>query len=114
MLAMRRILATIRSAVVDKAGKLWLTSGMHITQVLQLPGFESFAALARITGVSREAARNWELIPPRRCPAIEAATAGKVTCEQLRPDLEWHQLPDGRKVAVGEAPAKPSTRKRAA
>jgi DNA-binding transcriptional regulator YdaS (Cro superfamily) len=32
--------------------------------------------------------------PPERCPAIERATSGKVTCEELRPDVRWHRVAD--------------------
>jgi DNA-binding transcriptional regulator YdaS (Cro superfamily) len=78
----------------------------------------SGAELARRAGVKPQVVSEWigggRRIPPGRCPAIEAATDGQVTCEQLRPDLEWAVLPDGRKVAVGKAPAKASGRKRAA
>lgn len=31
-------------------------------------------------------------IPAERCPAIERATAGAVTCEDLRPDVDWAVL----------------------
>lgn len=31
-------------------------------------------------------------VPAERCPAIEAATGGAVTCEELRPDVAWHVL----------------------
>lgn len=33
-------------------------------------------------------------IPPDRCPAIERATSGRVTCEELRPDVRWQRIPD--------------------
>jgi DNA-binding transcriptional regulator YdaS (Cro superfamily) len=49
--------------------------------------FESFAAIARVCSVTREAARKWERIPPEHCRAIEAATGGKVTVHDLRPDI---------------------------
>ena len=32
--------------------------------------------------------------PPDRCPAIERATEGRVTCEELRPDVRWQRVPD--------------------
>jgi DNA-binding transcriptional regulator YdaS (Cro superfamily) len=32
--------------------------------------------------------------PPDRCPAIERATGGRVTCEELRPDVRWQRVPD--------------------
>lgn len=33
-------------------------------------------------------------IPPDRCPSIERATGGRVTCEELRPDVRWQRVPD--------------------
>lgn len=42
---------------------------------------------------------NWTLdgrtVPAERCEAIEAITEGKITCEHLRPDLDWTRV-DGR------------------
>lgn len=32
--------------------------------------------------------------PPDRCPDIERATAGRLTCEHLRPDVRWQRVPD--------------------
>ncbi|MCL2656846.1 MAG: helix-turn-helix domain-containing protein [Betaproteobacteria bacterium] len=31
-------------------------------------------------------------LPAERCPAIERATGGAVTCEELRPDVDWAYL----------------------
>lgn len=33
--------------------------------------------------------------PADRCHAIEHATGGQVTCEELRPDVVWLRVPDG-------------------
>ena len=33
-------------------------------------------------------------IPDERCPEIEFATSGAVTCEELRPDVTWFRVPD--------------------
>jgi len=33
-------------------------------------------------------------IPDDRCPAIEQATAGAVSCEEMRPDLHWRRIKD--------------------
>ena len=33
-------------------------------------------------------------VPPARCPAIELATAGRVTCEEMRPDITWARIKD--------------------
>jgi DNA-binding transcriptional regulator YdaS (Cro superfamily) len=42
-------------------------------------------------------------IPAERCPSLERATEGAVTCEEMRPDVCWHRAadpawphPDGR------------------
>lgn len=32
--------------------------------------------------------------PPDRCPDIERATAGRLACEALRPDVQWQRVPD--------------------
>ena len=52
--------------------------------------------LARTLGVSAAVVSTWASgarpIPPERCPSIERATAGAVTCEELRPDVDWAVL----------------------
>lgn len=65
------------------------------------------AALASALGVSRGAVPQWKdpkrRIPAEHCPKVERLTAGKVTCEQLRPDIEWDvlrlQVADHQKAA---------------
>lgn len=49
--------------------------------------------------------------PPDRCPAIERATAGRVTVQDLRPDVAWVRVadpdwphPDGRPAIDVAAP----------
>lgn len=32
--------------------------------------------------------------PMERCPDLERALEGRVTCEGLRPDVTWHRVPD--------------------
>ncbi len=59
----------------------------------------SQTALARATGVVQQQVWNWlnrdkGRTPPDRCPAIERATEGRVTCEELRPDVRWQRVPD--------------------
>lgn len=39
-------------------------------------------------------------VPVPRALEIERITHGRVTCEELRPDLKWHRLPDGTAVIV--------------
>lgn len=33
-------------------------------------------------------------VPAEHCPAVERATAGAVTCEEMRPDVRWHRVRD--------------------
>lgn len=33
-------------------------------------------------------------VPAERCPDIERATAGQVSCEELTPTKPWHRIPD--------------------
>lgn len=53
------------------------------------------ADLARRLGVTPQAVAQWrsdDRIPVERCIQIEELTAGKVLCEQLRPDVNWAVL----------------------
>lgn len=52
--------------------------------------------LSRLLGVSPVVVSQWQnkhrQVPAARCPAIEKATGGLVTCEELRPDVDWGYL----------------------
>lgn len=37
-------------------------------------------------------ARGDRQVPAERCPAIERLTGGVVTCEEMRPDIDWAVL----------------------
>lgn len=54
------------------------------------------AKLAAILGVTVQAVCFWRdgkrRIPAEHCPTIERSTAGKVRCEDLRPDVDWAYL----------------------
>lgn len=54
------------------------------------------AALARCLGVSPPTVNQWASgirpIPAERCLEIEKATQRKVSCEELRPDVDWTYL----------------------
>lgn len=58
------------------------------------------AALARSLGINADQVRQWRhgqddrKPSPRSCALIERATAGDVTCEELRPDLVWQRTAD--------------------
>ena len=45
------------------------------------------ADLARLLNITQSAISQWVRVPYRRALQIEARTAGKVTREELRPDL---------------------------
>ena len=65
----------------------------------------SQAKLARSLGVTTPVVNQWisgiRPIPTERCPDIERATSGQVTCEELRPDLseQWAYLRGTQKAA---------------
>lgn len=54
--------------------------------------------IAAKLGISKAAVSQWfgpgGSPPVNRCPAIERATEGRVTCEALRPDVRWQRVPD--------------------
>jgi DNA-binding transcriptional regulator YdaS (Cro superfamily) len=58
---------------------------LPLTEVIAAVGGKS--ALARLAGVKRQAVQQWRQVPARHCVTIEAATAGQVTCQQMRPDI---------------------------
>jgi transcriptional regulator with XRE-family HTH domain len=68
---------------------------MNLAEYLRQDG-RSQTALAKALGVTQGAVWQWangrRPIPADRCPAIERATAGAVTCEELRPDVDWSVL----------------------
>ena len=52
-------------------------------------------AVARMLGIKAPSVIGWRgKIPTERCPAIERAMGGQRTCEELRPDVHWHRVPD--------------------
>lgn len=44
-------------------------------------------------------------IPAERCPTIERLTDRAVTCEELRPDVEWHVLRGVSAIPLGGSDA---------
>ncbi len=55
-------------------------------------------ALALALRISAPTVHQWingaRRVPEDRCPEIELACKGAVTCEQLRPDLSWVRVAD--------------------
>ncbi|MFS2027668.1 transcriptional regulator [Massilia sp. CT11-137] len=66
---------------------------MNLPTYLQTPGLNK-AAFAREIGVSNAMLYQFEKgirpVPPKYCPAIERASDGKVTRQELRPK-DWRQ-----------------------
>lgn len=66
----------------------------HLQRATQVLGGQ--LVLARALKVTPQAVHQWlsgkRSIPAERCPSIERLTNGVVTCEQLRPDIEWQVL----------------------
>jgi DNA-binding transcriptional regulator YdaS (Cro superfamily) len=60
--------------------------------------------LALRLGVAPQLVTQWSTgsrqVPAERCPVIERLTGGQVTCEELRPDVEWSVLRDGVQPAL--------------
>lgn len=47
----------------------------------------SRAALARLAGVSRQAAYKWREIPPEHCLRLESGLKGELNRYEMRPDV---------------------------
>lgn len=74
---------------------------MNLHDYLSRPGALTVTELRRLIGAKSDAqVRQWrhkyaDRVPsPENCAAIEKATAGKVTCEDLRKDVNWTRIPD--------------------
>jgi DNA-binding transcriptional regulator YdaS (Cro superfamily) len=58
------------------------------------------AKLAKALGIAPALISQWTTekeprqVPAPRCVAIEAETAGAVTCEEMRPDVLWVRVKD--------------------
>jgi DNA-binding transcriptional regulator YdaS (Cro superfamily) len=56
----------------------------------------SGAALAAHLGITKGAVSQWKdaarKIPAEYCPTIERLTEGQVSCEEMRPDVDWAYL----------------------
>lgn len=52
--------------------------------------------VARMFGIAPPSVTLWRKrgIPPDRCPTIEQHTAGRVSVEELRPDVRWVRVSD--------------------
>lgn len=63
------------------------------------------AAFATEFKVTQAAVSQWlKKVPAERCPAIEKATGGLVTCEEMRPDVDWAYLRASGSTQHGPGP----------
>ena len=65
-----------------------------LVKAIELLGGVSNAARV-LPGVKNyQTVQQWRVagVPAERCPDSEEATGGKVTCEELRPDVNWAVL----------------------
>lgn len=55
--------------------------------------------IARQLGIKPQAVQQWfkTQVPAERCPDIERISNGQVTCEELRPDVNWGVLRNSKK-----------------
>lgn len=61
----------------------------------------SYAEIARLAEVSKQAVGAWTQIPPERAALIERNSSGRFTRHQLCPDFPWDGLPPiGRAAAI--------------
>lgn len=83
---------------VDDKINLWFNDEMKEQNISQEPWIERVPGgqlfIARLFGISVQAVSKWvkKQVPAERCPEIEKATNGAVTCEDLRPDVDWAYL----------------------
>jgi DNA-binding transcriptional regulator YdaS (Cro superfamily) len=68
-------------------------------------------ALAGLLQLRQNVVSNWllrERVPAERCPDIERVTLGAVTCEELRPDVDWAYLRGTAKTIASVSSSAPS------
>lgn len=52
-------------------------------------------AVAKMLGIKAPSVVGWGgRVPSDRCPDLERASEGRITVEQLRPDVRWVRVPD--------------------
>lgn len=73
-------------------------TGMNLHDYLSGSGRGAAAAVARSLSIHpvmiSQWAANLKAVPAARCPDIERATDGAVTCEAMRPNARWVRVPD--------------------
>lgn len=89
-----------------------ILSGMNLEKAIEICG--GVTALGRRLEVSQAMVSQWRngerKIPEPRCREIEIATEGAVTCEQLRPDVDWRRWKDLHPEASADVPTSKTNR----
>ncbi|EXI61503.1 Cro/Cl family transcriptional regulator [Mannheimia granulomatis] len=69
---------------------------MQLHEYLESSERGEMARLSKAIKVAQPIVSFWvngkRQVPAERCPEIEKFTEGKVTCEELRPDVNWAVL----------------------
>lgn len=100
--------AVCKKPSVDDKLNLWFNGGMKEQNISQEPWIERVPGgqlfIARLFGISVQAVSKWvkKQVPAERCPEIEKATNGAVTCEDLRPDVDWAYLRRSTETVVSK------------
>jgi len=50
--------------------------------------------ISEICDLKAPSVYSWVRVPVARCPRLELASGGKVTVEQMRPDVQWRRMKD--------------------
>ena len=68
----------------------------HLERAIEIAG--GVGRLASAIGIGQSAVSNWRARgtspDPVHCAAIERVTKGEVPVELLRPETQWHRIPD--------------------
>lgn len=74
---------------------------MQLKEYFQGSKRGEMARLIRAMNIAQPIVSLWvsgkRRVPAERCPEIEKFTEGKVTCEELRPDVNWKILRNSSK-----------------
>lgn len=74
---------------------------MQLKEYFQDSKRGEMARLIRAMNIAQPIVSLWvsgkRRVPAERCPEIEKFTEGKVTCEELRPDVNWKVLRNSSK-----------------
>lgn len=74
---------------------------MQLKEYFQGSKRGEMARLIRFMNIAQPIVSLWvsgkRRVPAERCPEIEKFTEGKVTCEELRPDVNWKVLRNSSK-----------------